>query len=169
MIRCPVVFAGIRYSFQLPGLHSDSIKSGFVSALLLMGLRRAKFTQRNTNRQKNIFCGRSTPGSPPAGLKLSRVSFDHLFHYQVNQPYLSFVIHSMFSCRLVELLVSIELQWPIHLHPFPFMNQGPSMRSTLQYRYSSGHWTMVQWAARRHTTLAHKITLVSLLIMDACS
>ena len=31
MIRCPV--AGTRYSFQLPGLDPDSIKSGFVSAL----------------------------------------------------------------------------------------------------------------------------------------
>ena len=33
MIRCPVVFTGTRYSFQLPGLDSDSIKSGFASAL----------------------------------------------------------------------------------------------------------------------------------------
>ena len=32
-IRCLVVFADTRYSFQLPGLDSDSIKSGFVSAL----------------------------------------------------------------------------------------------------------------------------------------
>ena len=36
---------------------------------LFVGFRRAKFTQRNTNCQKNIFCGRSTPGSPPVGLK----------------------------------------------------------------------------------------------------
>ena len=33
LIGCPVVFAGTRYSFQIPGLDSDSIKSGFVSAL----------------------------------------------------------------------------------------------------------------------------------------
>ena len=31
------------------------------SRKLSMGFRRAKFTQRNTNRQKN-FCGRSIPG-----------------------------------------------------------------------------------------------------------
>ena len=36
---------------------------------LLVGFRRAKFTQRKTNRQK-YFCGRSTPMSPLAVLKI---------------------------------------------------------------------------------------------------
>ena len=34
-LRCPVVFEGTRYSFQLPGKDSDSLNSVFVSALVL--------------------------------------------------------------------------------------------------------------------------------------
>ena len=35
-LRCPVVFEGTRYSFQLPDKDSDSLNSGFVSALLFL-------------------------------------------------------------------------------------------------------------------------------------
>ena len=64
MIRCPVVFAGTRYSFQLPGLDSDSIKSGFVSALILSSRLRSgkRFDMtkqvRKIRWQAKIWCAR---------------------------------------------------------------------------------------------------------------
>ena len=46
-LRCPVVFEGTRYSFQLPGEDSDSLKSGFVSALKFTKSQKSSETKGN--------------------------------------------------------------------------------------------------------------------------
>ena len=86
MMRCPVVFAGTRYSPQLPGQDSDSLKSRFVSALV-----------KSTNIQRAItlcWCC--------ALLRCS--SIHHLTMYRVNKRHA--------AGFLISTVVSQEIEQP---------------------------------------------------------